>query len=297
MSNDFSDGGTRSEYIRCLHESVLSIQKLSKLTDTELESVLKSDKQHAYDLFMAMGHFIDKTCGNLNKLYEKTTELSISMPPPITKDRKLDVEYDHIYNNQVYHVKSSYGPDLVIHNNLNNLNTSIEVKTSVVKADKGYKSNWMFTHAFSVELGNENAILKNLVEKYSGIVILSSICDGKEINRFTLSGLLVSAIIAKKYIEKYPLKRKVLCSSTPIVGIGSDDPVYSSKTRSFTVNFGSLRCENHKTYHRIEKIQEYDSILKSRNGSVIYGTMQCFQELEWSDLLKNTEHCKEDKHT
>src|ERR1017187_6903088 len=105
---------------KCLLDCVLKIRKLNKLSSHELELLIGGDMQHAHDLLMAMGHFIDKTCGNLNKIYEKTTELSISMQSKEIKGIGDDISVTSppTQKEVIQHIKHSYGPDLIINNSL-----------------------------------------------------------------------------------------------------------------------------------------------------------------------------------
>ncbi len=139
-----------------LESLVKNLELLNLSTESELTNASYKDKKEYYQLLMAMGSLITKTCGNLNKIYEKTTELSLLL--------QYEEESE---SSSVEHVKHSYGSDLVI-TNKDGAKIDVEVKMSTVSEDLGYKSNWMFT--IPVQTSNlddiEKLVFASIVKKY-----------------------------------------------------------------------------------------------------------------------------------
>lgn len=156
---------------------ITAIEHLGEMDEEALSSLIDGDKETYLRLLMAVGAFVTKCSGNLNKLYEKTTELSLSIA-----DTKREVQ----------HVRHSYGPDLRIKDEETGLFVDEEIKSSVVKKGKkgDYKSNWVFSVA-------EDATLESLSKKYSGTVRLIAINGTKVFKEYLLSGRFVSLYIAE----------------------------------------------------------------------------------------------------
>lgn len=93
------------------------LAELNLLDEEELNILMESDRTGSYELLMGMAAFITKSCGNMNKIYEKTTQLTLPV--------------------DTVHVKHEYGTDLWVGD------VATEVKTSVVTRGKMFKSNWM----------------------------------------------------------------------------------------------------------------------------------------------------------
>ena len=101
-----------------IHNTIDNLIELNKLNENELELALYENKSDYYNLLMTMASIINKTCGNLNKIYEKTTELSTEISPLCV----------------INHVKNHYGADLKMYHKISEITTEIEVKSSVVQA-------------------------------------------------------------------------------------------------------------------------------------------------------------------
>ena len=150
---------------------------INQLTDEELERLINHNDAQSQALLMATGYFISRTCGQLNKLYEKTTQLAIRQ-----RDSTISVE----------HVKHSYGADLVIDGK------DGEVKTSMVTIRGRYKSNWMFCLDFkSVDTRDEDAVARYMRDKYKGSIILNAVFKEEIISSFTLSGEFFALYVAR----------------------------------------------------------------------------------------------------
>lgn len=225
-------------------------------------------KEEYYNLLMEMGTFISKTCGNLNKIYEKTVQLD------------LLIKYEKDANeNKVEHVKDSYGADLIIVDKGGLNKQNVEVKVSSVEKKKGFRANWNFTvnlRKFNLDDTDdiENRLFRHIYKRqYSGIVYVAAVNDGKTLYSCTLSGLFVSLLLTKMTIK---------------------GKTYSISEKK--INLGSLYCCCHQTYHRMVKFSEYDVELTKRmikmDKSELPDINTIFNDFEWKELLQNTIQCK-----
>lgn len=232
-------------------------------SEDELESLSYEHIHEFYDLLMVTGSFISKSCGQLNKLYEKTTQLSL-----LIEEKEKDDTIDHIT-----HVKHSYGSDIIIHHK-DGSETGVEVKTSSVREDKRYQSSWTFNIKVNNKINEkadpEKFILDQIHEKYNGLVKFGAVCKAKMMYKASLSGLFVSLLFTKSLYIKGSYKDKK------------------------TFNLGGPYCECHKTYHRIEKLMSYDSKLQDRIQKMKKSKTiktDIFNNKEWNDILSYTK-CK-----
>lgn len=204
------------------------------MEEKELETLIQDDRQHFYELLMAMGNFIDKSCGQLNKLYEKTTVLSMQMQAVTTE-----------------HVKHNYGPDLLI-TTAQNETVDGEAKSSVTKRTDRYKTDWMFTVSLDYTRREETPdwIYTQLSAKYAGVVIVQAVHDGVVINEYRLSGAFVARLFSRQIVDKgAPMKRK------------------------YVFNLGTTRCPHHNSYHRLDKYVRYDTLM-TREGTTPFTNEQ-----------------------
>lgn len=214
-----------------MEDVITAIEQLGEMDEDALSSLIDSDKQTYLRLLMAVGALVTKCSGNLNKLYEKTTELSLSIA-----DTKREVQ----------HVRHSYGPDLRVKDEETGLFVDEEIKSSVVKKGKkgDYKSNWIFSVS-------GDATLESLSKKYSGTVRLLAINGIKVFKEYLLSGRFVSL-----YIAKCISRRK--------------EEEKTKKDGSFVINLGGAYCEKCDTYHRITKYIQYDTLLNERDNDASF---------------------------
>lgn len=148
------------------------LAELNLLDEEELNILMESDRTGSYELLMGMAAFITKSCGNMNKIYEKTTQLTLPV--------------------DTVHVKHEYGTDLWVGD------VATEVKTSVVTRGKMFKSNWMFTITL---VNNQIPIFEQINTKYTGNIILNAIHGSEVLKNYTLSGLFF-ALYATKCCKK-----------------------------------------------------------------------------------------------
>jgi hypothetical protein len=257
------------------------LNELTALDENELGVLLDGHKKEYYNLLMATASLINKTCGNLNKVYEKTTELSLSIEssssPHNNTNDIIDLTGETVAStNTVYvsHVKYSYGPDLIIHNPINETTTEAEVKTSVVKKKNSFKSNWMF----KISVDRDKPIFPQIYGKYTGVVILNAVSGIDILKTYTLSGLFASLLFTR-YMQ---------------------DDSYNG-TKDITINLGATYCTIHNVYHRIEVYLNYDKLLQERvkfakssliqeqsddNDAKTIDYMSFIKEDEWKDMFK-----------
>lgn len=157
---------------------ITMIEELGAMDEAALEKLIDSDKETYLRLFMSMGALISKSCGNLNKLYEKTTQLDLS------------IKRGGDDNDAVVHVKHSYGADIRIKDKETGLYVDEELKTSVVLKKNDYKANWNFCIP-------SGATYETLRTKYSGTVRLTAIWGNTIFKSYLLSGRFVSLYMAR----------------------------------------------------------------------------------------------------
>lgn len=180
-----------------------TLEQLSEKDEETLDALIEKDRETYYRLLMAMGALCTKICGNPNKLYEKTTQLSLLINKEAT-----DVE----------HVKHSYGADLRIKDKDTNLFVDEEIKSSVVKKKDHYKSNWVFSIA-------SDSTLESLSLKYNGTVRFVAIHGTQVFKTYVLSSSFVNLYFIK-CLERYQKGR----SKPIIINLGC---IYSSKEEDY----------------------------------------------------------------
>jgi hypothetical protein len=227
---------------------------------------LRDHKREYYNLLMEMGLFLNRVCGSLQKLGEKTVELKLLMKYEEEGDKTKLVE----------HVKSSYGPDIVITNTEHKKRTHIEVKTSSVEESKGYRANWNFeVNLRKFDLDNTDDITNRLFQhiynsQYNGLIIVTAVNDANVFYECTISGLFMSLLLAKMTVK---------------------GKSYSRNGKK--INLGSLYCICHSKYHRVHKYSEYDTKLQERMKDNKAPNEDIFNDKEWKDLLSpTTNSCK-----
>lgn len=176
-----------------------TLEQLSEKDEETLDALIEKDRETYCRLLMTMGALCTKICGNPNKLYEKTTQLSL-----LINNEASEVE----------HVKHSYGTDLRIRDKDTNLFVDEEIKSSVVKKKNQYKSNWVFSIA-------SDSTLESLSLKYSGTVRFVAIHGTQVFKTYVLSSSFVNLYFIK-CLERYHKGG----TKTIIINLGG---AYSSK--------------------------------------------------------------------
>ncbi len=162
-----------------MEEVIETIDRLASMDEEALNTLIDNDKETYLRLLMSMGALINKSCGNLNKLYEKTTQLNLS-----------------IAKQDVVHVKHSYGPDLRVKDEKSGLFVDEELKSSVVKKTSRYKTNWVFSIS-------RDTTYDALRLKYSGTVRLIAVWHTDMFKSYVLSGQFVALYIAKTLMSHH----------------------------------------------------------------------------------------------
>lgn len=223
-----------------MEDTITMIEDLGAMDEGALEKLVDNDKETYLRLLMAIGALINKSCGNLNKLYEKTTQLDLSIK-------------NGGDNDNVIHVKHSYGADIRVKDEETGLYVDGELKTSVVWKKDRHKANWIFCIP-------SDATYETLKIKYSGTVRLTAIWGNTIFKSYLLSGRFVALYMAR-------------CVAS----------LHESKS-VLKINMGGCYCETHDTYHRIAKYLKYDALLKRADDVVL-------TEDEWTDILKKETKC------
>lgn len=182
-----------------------TLEQLSEKDEETLDILIENDRETYYRLLMAMSALSTKICGNPNKLYEKTTQLSLLINKEAT---------------EVEHIKHSYGTDLRIFDPDTNLFVDEEIKSSVVKKKNQYKSNWVFSIA-------SDSTIESLSLKYSGTVRFVAIHGTHVFKTYVLGGLFVNLYFIK-CLERH--QREPNDTRPIVVNLGG---AYSSKVDDY----------------------------------------------------------------
>ena len=167
-----------------MDETIATIERLAEMDEDELALLVDADRETYRRLLMATGAFITNACGNLNKLYEKTAQLTLMLE---------DV------GREVIHVKHEYGADLKISDaSTGGVFIDGEHKSSVVRKKKKeeYKTSWMFTIVVTEDT------LADLCLKYSGMVRFEAVLKTSVFKHYTLSGPFVANYISRVIASK-----------------------------------------------------------------------------------------------
>jgi hypothetical protein len=164
---------------------------------------IDNDKKNFLELFMLMSHFIDISCGNMNKIHEKTTELEIKLDPNIGSiiDEDEDIKL----------MTGTHGTDIMVYKKDDGIHTkSIEVKTSMVKKKKNFISSWIFSVPCGVIWSKEemdagfkdspfDIVYDSVYHKMkNGIVIFKTVYQGVTDKSYSLSGEFVTLYLIYK---------------------------------------------------------------------------------------------------
>jgi len=233
-----------------------TIQFLEKLS-AEDEAVV-CDRMHKNAvkytrLLVAMGSLVDKSAGSLSKLYELVARLEMAK------------EYDsEVY--EIRHVKHEYGADIVIKERETNLEQAIEIKTSIVKQNKKFVSNWNFAlpvnelRQYKLNQTAENLapLLSSVYSKQrDGKTLLIARHETSNLAQYAVSGAFISLYLVKKLKEKS--------------------------------NLGSEICNQCKEYHRAQRLVKHGEELDKRikeSGKPFEYRFDYFTDLEWLDILR-----------
>lgn len=265
INYDDLDSENKSESDECISDMIESLQRLNLLSDEELSRQITASPKQYGQLFTAMGQFLSKSCGNINKIYEMA----------------LSLEFCDAYDKEIYtitHVKNEYGADIVITENETGERIGVEVKSSVVKKKNNYHANWNFTlntkkcHLYYKEKDDEERIklkrelVASLYKKMSnGFVVLQAMKGEEKLAEYQLNGVFMSFFCVTK-----------------ILNTG----------KSHVLNLGCGRCKDCGEYHRITTLKKYENLLSERmvlrSGGVFCDDFDYFDDIEIKELYNDS---------
>lgn len=237
-----------------IEEITTFLNRLSTLEEAELAKLIKNDRDGYARLLESMGGFIDASCGNLNKLYEKIIALD------------LQTHYENSAENiKVKHIATSYGADIQLINRDTGEVVNIEVKCSSVKKKTKYHTNWNFPansdlikkYKKTKDKKDECNLILDYYRKMNRTVVVAY-QGTKQLNSYEIDGLFMSLVCAKKAIMSI----------------------------SGAVNFGCARCTHCNTYHRIVHLQKMcdefmgDALLANPDLAK-KPSLACFTTTQW----------------
>jgi len=239
-----------------LKKTLVFINK--NLSDEDIELYFLDNPKESEELFNNLQWFLQRTCGNTNRINEKISFI---------KESNLRKGVTIIHN------KESYGPDIVYFDNENNNNECfIEEKTSSVKKKTNFKANFVFKFSDEVKNDIKNENIAFIIEKFytskvkNGYVILNVKYESDLLFTKKISGEFISLLLTK----------------------------LSLKHQSVCINIGCQICDKCLSYHRILHYKKFDKILKNRIGKEKFQyKLDYFDEKEWIDILaKIPSKCK-----
>jgi hypothetical protein len=245
----------------CVRRANEALSTLLELDERALEQHIQSNKRLHHDLLMSMGGLIGASCGQLNKLYEKAAALRLAL--------ECEADAEHVV---VQHVAHHYGPDITVHDARTATSVAVEVKNSAVTAAKRFRSNWVFTLRFAEAGARRLFYVQHLTAQYRGVVLLVATQGKRELASYRLSGHFVALYLAQKCLQH-------------------------GEKKTIVVNLGCAFCERHATYHKIEKLMEYDRLLcqYAETFSTEARAAACvgyFSIDDWAQILAPTRPCK-----
>lgn len=241
-----------------LLKTTLFLELLASQDEKELTRLMNNDGPKYARLLIAMSATIDKSCGNLNKVFEQITALELKA------EEYSASKYD------IVHVKHEYGADLQIIDKESSEIKGFEIKNSVVKASLLYKSNWLFKlndqllARYKAERRVEDlqALIGSVYEKQkNGVTCFVARTGTQKLNCYKLSGAFVAIYVIKKLIS----------------------------ATSSSLNFGSERCPHCKHYHRVQQLIVYSEMLENFikvSGKPFEYRLDYFNTKEWTLILK-----------
>lgn len=236
----------------------LLIELLAKQDEKDLTALMNAAGPEYARLLIAIGALVDKAAGNLNKLFELVTALEL----------KAEEGYK-----EIVHVKHEYGADLLVTDNETGEQQGFEIKNSVVKVLKSYRSNWLFNvndnliSRYRVEKRNDDLklLIGSIYEKQkNGVTCFVARSGTERLNCYKISGAFVALYSVKKLID----------------------------LKSSSVNFGSERCFRCKQYHRMQHLQVYAMVLDGyikESGKPFEYRLDYFNDIQWDTVLKSIE--------
>ena len=220
--------------------------------EEDLDGLFEREKEQGYHLLMQMAGFLTRACGNMNKVYEKTTALAlqcgvVALPESVASSSGCSVT----------HVKHAYGADVMVGK------TELEVKSSAVTEAMHRRCNWMFSISVaSLTFPCDTEVLFDHVRAlYRGYIILNAMLGTSLLKSFNLRGEFFALYVARLHHNAAKGKKRLV------------------------INIGGTYCKKHATYHRIEKYCRYDALLKERGDDGV------FTEEEWKLLLAREKPC------
>lgn len=243
-----------------LAKTILFIESLASKEEKELCDLMYASPQEYAQLLKSIGALVDKAAGNLNKLYEVVTQLELSQ------------EYNK-ETHELKHIKHKYGADLVLVNLETQEEQAFEIKNSIVKKTKDYKSNWLFSvnekllrrYQDKRKLADLENLIGSIYEKQkNGVTAFIARCGSERLNFYKMSGAFVALYCVKKLIQ----------------------------SSAHSINLGSERCPLCQHYHRILYLQHYSQELDKRialSGEPFKYKFDYFNAKEWRDILKQVQ--------
>lgn len=259
-----------------LTDAITALRELNKKPDAEIREMMLHHGPQFKALLNLMGSLINTSCGNINKIYEKSAALAIQ-------------ERDKEDNVVVTHVKNSYGPDIRIKKRIGNdekeeeEESCIDVKTSVVYAKDGHTSDWCISlntteravlKAYTRSL-HEPGATKELQKKFfrllaeeltkkvaNGYMLFVACCGEEMINEYELDG---------RFIVLYTIQKLVTSACT-------------------SINLGSKRCSICFEYHRMRNLIQWAGKLEIRlkeKPDMDPLDKDCFDPTEWKLILNS----------
>jgi hypothetical protein len=242
------------------------LEELNALSQQQLDDEMQQKPQEYVGLLNAVAVFLTRSCGQLNKVYEKVTQL------------ELQQQQDESEESTVYeHVRDGYGADLVLCNAATGeVEEKLEIKTSMTKQCKGRVTNWVFRLSEKLELSDENgqALFDSLYNKGTRVLLQAKSSDSQPtaLNSYELSGQFVALLVTRLAL----------------------------RNKKRTVNLGRSRCDKCEHYHYVQHLQKYDQLLQERGAAlscrsgaaqmpIVYETLVAqFTAEEWHALLEKT---------
>lgn len=238
-----------------LKKTLVFINK--NISDEDIELYFLDNPKESEELFNNLQWFLQRTCGNTNRINEKISFIKES-------NTRKDVT--------IIHNKESYGPDIVYFDENTNDECFIEEKTSLVTKKRKFRANFnfKFSNEFKNNLNEEN--IPFIIEDFytskvkNGYVILNVKYESDLLFTKKISGEFISLLLTK----------------------------LSLKNQSACINIGCNICDICLSYHRILHYKKFDKILKNRIGKEKFQfKLDYFDEKEWIEILaKIPSKCK-----
>ena len=246
--------------IEQLESATAALELLAGQDEHQLTLLMNANRDVYIKLLRAVGAFTEKAAGNVNKIYEIVTALELSSEFSVEKY-------------EIVHVKHEYGADVRILDKETQQQQALEIKTSLVKTSKRYKTNWLFTlntdllRRYREQRCAEDlkSLIRSVYEKQqNGVTCFVARHGTQKINDYRLSGAFVALYCVKKLIN----------------------------ATSSSINFGSDRCEKCCHYHRIVHLRDYanrlDLVIK-QSGKPFEYRLDYFDSREWSLILRRVD--------